>query len=83
MRNVEEDGLSVCGVVSSAAMGTALNSTATLWVIIFGALLFNAEITLSIVLWGFVIVAGVFIFAIQPKSKGDSSLDENLETLAE
>lgn len=66
-----------------AAMGTALNSTATLWVIIFGALLFNAEITLSIVLWGFVIVAGVFIFAIQPKSKGDSSLDENLETLAE
>lgn len=52
-----------------AAMGTALNSTATLWVIIFGALLFGAQITSTIVIWGIVIVAGVFIFAIEPKKK--------------
>ena len=52
-----------------AAMGTALNSTATLWVIIFGALLFGAPITPTIVIWGLVIVTGVFIFAIEPKKK--------------
>lgn len=51
-----------------ASMGTALNSTAALWSIIFSALLFGANITLSLALWGFVIVLGVFIFAIDPKS---------------
>ena len=50
-----------------AAMGTAMNSTAALWVIIFSALLFNKTITLSLAIWGFVIVAGVFIFALAPK----------------
>lgn len=52
-----------------AAMGTALNSTATLWVIIFGALLFGVPVTTSVVIWGTVIVTGVFIFAIEPKKK--------------
>lgn len=49
-----------------AAMGTALNSTAALWTIIFSALLFKAAITPSLVIWGVVIVVGVFIFAVDP-----------------
>ncbi|WP_194191377.1 DMT family transporter [Clostridium chrysemydis] len=53
-----------------AAMGTALNSTAALWVIIFSAVLFGSKITVSLALWGVVIVFGVFIFAIDPKSFG-------------
>lgn len=52
-----------------AAMGTALNSTAALWSIIFSAILFGDKITPSLVLWGLVIVLGVFIFAIDPKKK--------------
>lgn len=51
-----------------AAMGTALNSTAALWTIIFSVLLFGATLTPSVVLWGIVIVLGVFIFAIDPKT---------------
>lgn len=51
-----------------AAMGTALNSTASLWSIIFSVLLFGAKITLPLAIWGCVIVLGVFIFAIDPKS---------------
>lgn len=51
-----------------AAMGTALNSTAALWTIIFSALLFKAPITPALACWGVVIVTGVFIFAIDPKS---------------
>ena len=50
-----------------AAMGTALNSTASLWSIIFSTVLFGAKITLSLAIWGFVIVLGVFIFAIDQK----------------
>lgn len=52
-----------------AAMGTALNSTAALWSIIFSVILFGDKITPSLALWGFVIVLGVFIFAIDPKKK--------------
>ncbi|MEG0181131.1 MAG: DMT family transporter [Peptostreptococcaceae bacterium] len=51
-----------------AAMGTALNSTAALWSIIFSAILFGDKITPSLGFWGFIIVSGVFIFAIDPKS---------------
>ncbi len=50
-----------------SAMGTALNSTAALWTIIFSALLFGNKITPSLAFWGVVIVLGVFIFAIDPK----------------
>ena len=50
-----------------SAMGTALNSTAALWTMIFSAVLFGSEITPTLALWGIVIVAGVFIFAIDPK----------------
>lgn len=50
-----------------AAMGTALNSTAALWSIVFSAVLFGEKITLSLAIWGLVIVSGVFIFAIDPK----------------
>lgn len=50
-----------------ASMGTALNSTACLWSMIFGSLLFGNIITGTLVFWGFVIVLGVFIFAIDPK----------------
>ncbi len=51
-----------------AAMGTALNSTAALWTIIFSAVLFQNKITGNLVFWGIVIVLGVFIFAIKPKA---------------
>lgn len=51
-----------------AAMGTALNSTAALWSIVFSAILFGDKITPSLGFWGFIIVSGVFIFAIDPKS---------------
>ena len=49
-----------------SAMGTALNSTAALWTILFSALLFHAEITPSLALWGIVTVLGVFVFAVDP-----------------
>ena len=52
-----------------AAMGTALNSTAALWSIVFSALLFGDKITFNLAFWGFVIVLGVFIFAIEPKKR--------------
>ncbi len=48
-------------------MGTALNSTAALWTIIFSIVLFGAPANLHLIIWGLVIVAGVFIFAIEPK----------------
>lgn len=51
-----------------SAMGTALNSTAALWTIIFSALLFKSKITGTLAFWGVVIVLGVFIFAIDPKT---------------
>ena len=51
-----------------AAMGTALNSTAALWTIIFSAAFFGGKITASLAIWGAVIVLGVFIFAIDPKA---------------
>ena len=50
------------------AMGTALNSTAALWTIIFSAVLFGNKISLWLAIWGVVIVAGVFVFAIDPKT---------------
>ena len=49
-----------------AAMGTALNSTAALWTIIFSAVLFGNKITGTLAFWGVVIVCGVFVFAIDP-----------------
>ncbi len=51
-----------------SAMGTALNSTAALWTIIFSAVLFQNKITPTLAFWGVVIVLGVFIFAIDPKA---------------
>ncbi len=51
-----------------SAMGTALNSTAALWTIIFSAVLFHNKITATLAFWGVVIVLGVFIFAIDPKT---------------
>ncbi|MGL5150271.1 MAG: DMT family transporter [Clostridium sp.] len=51
-----------------AAMGTALNSTACLWSIIFSAILFGDKITMQLAIWGCVIVLGVFIFAVDPKN---------------
>ncbi len=50
-----------------AAMGTALNSTAALWTIVFSIVLFGAPANSHLIIWGLVIVAGVFIFAIEPK----------------
>lgn len=39
-----------------AAMGTALNSTAALWTIVFSALLFEGTVTPILALWGILIV---------------------------
>ena len=50
-----------------AAMGTALNSTAALWTIIFSAVLFKGAVTLTLAMWGVVIVIGVFVFAVDFK----------------
>lgn len=50
-----------------ASMGTALNSTAALWTIIFSAVLFHTHITPTLFFWGIVIVSGVFIFAMGKK----------------
>ena len=55
-----------------SAMGTALNSTAALWTIIFSAVLFHNKITGTLAFWGIVIVTGVFIFAIDPKKLKDN-----------
>lgn len=55
-----------------SAMGTALNSTAALWTIIFSAVLFHNKITVTLAFWGIVIVTGVFIFAIDPKKLKDN-----------
>ncbi len=52
-----------------AAMGTALNSTAALWTIVFSILFFGSPANLHLIIWGIVIVVGVFVFAIEPKKK--------------
>ncbi len=51
-----------------AAMGTALNSTAAFWSVIFSAILMGTEITPYLAFWCFVIVLGVMIFAVDPKT---------------
>ena len=51
-----------------AAMGTALNSTAALWTIVFSFLLLKSAITPSLAFWGVVIVLGVFVFAVDPSA---------------
>lgn len=48
-----------------AAMGTALNSTAAFWSIVFTAILFG-QFDPSVAIWCVVIVIGVFVFAIDP-----------------
>ncbi len=74
---VKYAGIAVLGAVTylswykavdliGAAMGTALNSTAALWTILFTAVLFHGTITPTLAMWGAVIVVGVFIFAIDP-----------------
>lgn len=50
-----------------AAMGTALNSTAAFWSIVFSALIVGTKITPRLAICGFVIILGVFVFAIDPK----------------
>ena len=55
-----------------SAMGTALNSTAALWTIVFSALLFNGTVTPTLAFWGIVIVVGVFIFAMSPAPASDA-----------
>ncbi|QEK11234.1 DMT family transporter [Crassaminicella thermophila] len=49
-----------------AAMGTALNSTAAFWAVIFSGLM-GTKITPYLAFWCFVIVLGVMIFAVDPK----------------
>ncbi|QXM06441.1 DMT family transporter [Crassaminicella indica] len=49
-----------------AAMGTALNSTAAFWSVIFSGLM-GMKITPYLAFWCFVIVLGVMIFAVDPK----------------
>ena len=47
-----------------AAMGTALNSTAAFWAIIFSFLILGTPITTYLMVCGLVIILGVFIFAV-------------------
>lgn len=49
-----------------SALGTALNSTAALWTILFSALLLRTPLTSNLILWGLVTVLGVFLFAVSP-----------------
>lgn len=51
-----------------AAMGTALNSTAAFWAVVFSAVLMGTDITPYLAFWCFVIVLGVMIFAVDPKT---------------
>lgn len=50
-----------------ASMGTALNSTAAFWAIIFSSLILGTEITPYLAVCGLVIILGVFIFAVDFK----------------
>ncbi|MGL5903879.1 MAG: DMT family transporter [Cetobacterium sp.] len=50
-----------------ASMGTALNSTAAFWAIIFSNLILGTEITPYLALCGLIIIVGVFIFAVDFK----------------
>ena len=59
-----------------AAMGTALNSTAAFWAIIFSWLILGTEITPYLAVCGAVIIIGVFIFAIDPKEFRKNKLQE-------
>lgn len=60
-----------------AAMGTALNSTAAFWAVVFSGLM-GMKITPYLAFWCLVIVLGVMIFAVDPKeffgSKNKNSL---------
>ncbi|MGL5123381.1 MAG: DMT family transporter [Fusobacteriaceae bacterium] len=68
-------GISILGTITylswyksvdyiGVAMGTALNSTAAFWAIVFSALLLGTEITPYLMVCGFIIILGVFIFAV-------------------
>lgn len=50
-----------------ASMGTALNSTAAFWSIVFSSIILGTEITPYLAACGFVIIVGVFIFAVDFK----------------
>ncbi|WP_028854958.1 DMT family transporter [Psychrilyobacter atlanticus] len=63
-----------------AAMGTALNSTAAFWAIIFSWLILGTEITPYLAICGAIIIVGVFIFAINPN---DFKKKKNLEVKIE
>lgn len=63
-----------------AAMGTALNSTAAFWSVVFTAILFG-EFDPKIAIWCVIIVVGVFVFAIDPamfKKKKDNNIEETI-----
>ncbi|MGL4656653.1 MAG: DMT family transporter [Sarcina sp.] len=63
-----------------AAMGTALNSTAAFWSVVFTAVLFG-QFDPSVAIWCVIIVVGVFIFAIDPamfKKKKDKKIEESI-----
>ncbi|WP_297520678.1 DMT family transporter [uncultured Clostridium sp.] len=64
-----------------AAMGTALNSTAAFWSIVFTAILFG-QFDPSVAIWCVVIVIGVFIFAIDPAMfKKDKKVEESTDEI--
>lgn len=50
-----------------ASMGTALNSTAAFWAIIFSSVILGTEITPYLAICGLIIILGVFIFAVDFK----------------
>lgn len=51
-----------------ASMGTALNSTAAFWSIIFSSIILKTVITPYLMICGIIIIAGVFVFAVDFKT---------------
>jgi len=64
-------------------LGTALNSTAAFWTVVFGSLLFRTEVSVSQVIWCAVIIIGVFIFALAPSIKDKKDREKGVENIAE
>lgn len=50
-------------------LGTALNSTAAFWTVVFGFLLFKTSVSVSQIVWCLVIILGVFVFSLSSNVK--------------
>lgn len=60
-------------------LGTALNSTAAFWTVVYGFLLFRTPVSISQIIWCVVIILGVFIFALAPNFSSKNKEQKNNE----